>query len=72
RNAEWNYLFGAVLLRQGETDKAVLYFGIAARQKPACAQYRTAFISAEAIRDRKRSAFQRIAEALFSARRKQG
>lgn len=51
RSAEWNYLFGATLLRLGEYEKAVLYFGIAARQKPHDAQYRTAYMSAEAIRN---------------------
>jgi len=55
RNAEWNYLFGATLLRLGEYEKAVLYFGIAARQNPKNIQYRTAFVSAEAIRDRQRN-----------------
>ena len=55
RSAEWNYLFGATLLRQGEYEKAVLYFGIAAHQKPANQQYRAAYLSAEAIRDKRRS-----------------
>ncbi|MBQ8954546.1 MAG: DnaJ domain-containing protein [Clostridia bacterium] len=54
RSAEWNYLFGATLLRQGEYEKAVLYFGIAARQKPHNQQYRAAYMSAEAIRNQKR------------------
>lgn len=54
RSAEWNYLFGAVLLRLGEIEKAVLYFGIASRQRPENAQYQTAYQSAEAIRDRGR------------------
>jgi len=53
RSAEWNYLFGAVLLRLGEYEKAVLYFGIAARQRPANRQYRTAHMSAEMIRNQK-------------------
>lgn len=52
RSAEWNYLFGAVLLRLGEIEKAVLYFGIAMRQRPDNAQYQTAYLSAEALRDR--------------------
>mgnify|MGYP004537319291 FL=1 len=55
RNAEWNYLFGAVLLRLGEYEKAVLYFGVAAHQKPHDKQYRTAYMSAEAIRNQRRS-----------------
>lgn len=52
RSAEWNYLFGAVLLRLGEYEKAVLYFGIASRQCPKNNQYRTAYLSAEAMRNR--------------------
>ena len=55
RNAEWNYLFGATLLRLGEYERAVLYFSIAAHQKPLNQQYRAAYMSAEAIRDKKRS-----------------
>lgn len=55
RNAEWNYLFGATLLRLGEYEKAVIYFGIAAHQKPHDTQYRTAYMSAEAIRNRQRN-----------------
>ena len=55
RSAEWNYLFGATLLRLGEYEKAVLYFGIAARQKPHDTQYRTAYMSAEAIRNSRRT-----------------
>lgn len=54
RSAEWNYLFGAVLLRLGEVEKAVLYFGIATRQRPGNPQYQTAYLSAEAMRNRGR------------------
>ena len=54
RSAEWNYLFGALLLRLGEYEKAVLYFGIASRQRPQNAQYRSAYHSAEAIRNQRR------------------
>ena len=54
RDAEWNYLFGAVLLRLGEYEKAVLYFGIACRQRPQNTQYRTAYHSAEAIRNQRK------------------
>lgn len=50
RSAEWNYLFGAVLLKLGEYEKAVLYFGIASRQRPQNPQYKTAYQSAEIIR----------------------
>lgn len=54
RSAEWNYLFGAVLFRLGEVEKAVLYFGIATRQQPGNSQYQTAYESAEAMRARNR------------------
>jgi molecular chaperone DnaJ len=54
RSAEWNYLFGAVLFRLGEIEKAVLYFGIATRQQPGNPQYQTAYESAEALRSRNR------------------
>lgn len=49
RSAEWNYLFGAVLLRLGESQKALLYFGVASRQNPNNSRYRAAYRSAEAI-----------------------
>ncbi len=54
RSAEWNYLFGALLLRLGEYEKAVLYFGIASRQRPQNTQYRSAYHNAEAIRNQRR------------------
>jgi len=54
RSAEWNYLFGAVLFRLGEVEKAVLYFGIATRQQPGNPQYQTAYESAEALRSKNR------------------
>ncbi len=55
RSAQWNYLFGAVLMRMGDYEKSVLYFGIATRQRPENAQYRAAFASAEAVRDSHRA-----------------
>ena len=54
RSAEWNYLFGAVLLRLGESQKALLYFGVASRQKPDNSCYRAAYRSAEAICQQKK------------------
>ena len=44
-----------MLLRLGEYEKAVLYFGVAAHQKPHDKQYRTTYMSAEAIRNQRRS-----------------
>ena len=46
RSAEWNYLFGAVLFRLGEIEKAKLYFSIATKQQPGDPQYNTAYLSA--------------------------
>ena len=48
------YLFGALLQRLGDYEKAVLYFGIATRKKPQNMQYRTALQSAEVICSRRR------------------
>ena len=39
RCAEWNYLFGAVLLRLAETEKALIYLSVAAHQNPECRKY---------------------------------
>ena len=66
RSAEWNYLFGAVLLRLGELEKAVLYFGIASRQRPGNPQYQTAYLSAESMRERNKTKpnFQRLVDAM--------
>ncbi len=61
RTAEWNYLFGAVLFRLGELEKAKLYFGIAAKQRPDDIQYQTAYLSAMAVQERDtRSKFQKL------------
>ena len=54
RSAEWNYLFGAILFKLGEYEKAVLYFGIASRQRPQNSQYRTAYQNAETIRNQRK------------------
>ena len=61
RTAEWNYLFGAVLFRLGEIEKAKLYFGVAVKQQPGDIQYQTAYSSAQTIEQKpRRSAFQKI------------
>ena len=39
RCAEWNYLFGAVLMRLSETEKAQIYLSVAAHQNPNCVKY---------------------------------
>lgn len=39
RGARWNYFFGFVLQKQGESDKALTYLNLAVRQEPKNAQY---------------------------------
>lgn len=42
RCAEWNYLFGAVLMRTNDRAKALIYLKVAANQNPGCAKYAAA------------------------------
>jgi len=39
RCAEWNYLFGAILMKTSDVKKALIYLGVAARQQPENANY---------------------------------
>ena len=48
RCAEWNYLFGAILMKTSEVQKALIYLGIAARQQPENAKYARALKEAHA------------------------
>lgn len=45
RCARWNYLFGALLMKNGEREKARIYLSVAAHQQPDCKLY------AQALRD---------------------
>ena len=47
RCAEWNYLFGAVLMRLSETEKALIYLSVATHQNPASAKYARALKEAQ-------------------------
>ena len=47
RCAEWNYLFGAVLLRLCETEKALIYLSVAAHQNPSSVKYAKALNEAK-------------------------
>ena len=47
RCAEWNYLFGAVLLKTSDVQKALIYLGVAARQQPDNAKYARALKEAQ-------------------------
>lgn len=50
RCAEWNYLFGALLFKLCENEKALIYLGVAARQQPENRKYARAFREAQDAR----------------------
>ena len=47
RCAEWNYLFGAVLMNLAETEKALIYLSVAAHQRPDSVKYARALQQAQ-------------------------
>ena len=49
RCAEWNYLFGRVLLQLSELDKAMIYLSVAVHQAPDCLKYARALREAERL-----------------------
>ena len=49
RCAEWNYLFGAVLLKLSETEKALIYLSVAAHQAPDSVKYARALKEAQQL-----------------------
>ena len=49
RCAEWNYLFGWMLLRESDTEKALIYLSVAAHQKPESVKYARALKEAQQI-----------------------
>ncbi len=49
RCAEWNYLFGWVLMRQSDLDKALIYLSVAAHQNPKSVKYAQALSEAQAM-----------------------
>ena len=59
RCAEWNYLFGAVLMKTADIEKALIYLGVAARQQPGNPKY------ARALKDA-RETYQDGRSGLFS------
>ncbi len=61
RCSEWNYLFGAVLLRLAETEKALIYLSVAAHQNPDCLKYIRALNEAQGIRGGAMRRFARFA-----------
>lgn len=63
RCAEWNYLFGWVLLNQSDTQKALIYLSVAAHQNPNSVKYARALKEAQ-----QRGSVNRLT-ALFGRRR---
>lgn len=49
RCAEWNFLFGRVLMQQSELDKALIYLSVAVHQNPESAKYARALREAERL-----------------------
>lgn len=49
RCAEWNYLFGALLVRMREVDKALIYLSVASHQNPQSAKYARALNEAKRL-----------------------
>lgn len=49
RSAEWNYLFGAVLMKTCDVKKALIYLSVAAHQQPNNAKYARALREAQHI-----------------------
>lgn len=52
RCAEWNYLFGWVLMHLSEVEKALIYLSVAAHQNPDSAKYSRALKEAQRLSDR--------------------
>ena len=63
RCAEWNYLFGAVLMKLSETEKALIYLSVAAHQQPNSVKY------ARALRQAQQLNAARKLNTLFARRR---
>ena len=47
RCAEWNYLFGAVLMKTSDVQKALIYLSVAAHQQPSNLKYAAALREAQ-------------------------
>ena len=62
RCAEWNYLFGAVLLKLRDTEKALIYLSVATQQAPGCMKY------ARALKEAQQTQVTRRLNNLFSRR----
>ena len=47
RCAEWNYLFGTLLMKLSDSRKALMYLSVAAHQEPSNRKYTDAFAQAQ-------------------------
>lgn len=54
RCAEWNYLFGALLMRTAEYEKGVIYLSVAAHQRPDELKYVRALEGARRLAEGKK------------------
>ena len=63
RCAEWNYLFGALLMCQDDVQKALIYLTVAVHQAPECVKYARALEEAQRMRNTRKLT------ALFARRR---
>lgn len=52
RCAEWNYLFGEILMKLADYNKALIYFSVAAHQNPDSRKYAEACARAAARKER--------------------
>lgn len=59
RCAEWNYLFGALLMKLNDHKKALIYLTVAAHQRPDSAKYASAESAARSKIDKRRRLFGR-------------
>ena len=60
RCAEWNYLFGALLLKMRENQKALIYLSVAAHQQPENAKYADALREARGLQSAREKLISRI------------
>jgi len=66
RCAEWNYLFGAMLMKTSDIKKALIYLSVAAHQQPENAKYAKALRDAQDIQqNEKKGLYTRLRKGLF-------
>ena len=64
RTAEWNYLFGALLVRTAEIEKGILYLSVAAHQCPGEHKYAQALEGARRLANKHRGLLPRLRNRL--------